>query len=246
MYRLLIVEDEQEQLNALGIIVNKYFPEIEIVKCHTFQNAISHIKESQHTFHFFLLDIDLQEGSEKNGLLLCEHIRRQKRYEYAPVIFVTGYPDKIQYALNKLHCADFITKPYVEDDIYQTLTTQLHSPVTPHPPIIVPDIEGVQYQIQQTDIIYVKAYKKLIHIHTTHDTITTRKYSLISLLKQLSSADFIQCHKNCIINWHYMTNYDKTTQVLHLNTPFVKDILIPIGRTYKKNIEERMHFTNGH
>lgn len=243
MYRLLIVEDDEEQALALETIIKNNFPMIEITTCNSYKTAISPIQNQDTIFHFFFLDVDLQGDSGKDGLTLGECIRSQTRYEYTPIIYVTSYTDKVQYALNQIHCTDFISKPYVPRNIIATLSRLLRAPSIEHAPVTIQDLDGIYYQVQQKDIIYVKSEQKNLVIFTVYDTFTTRSYSLSKMLNHLSLPGLTQCHRSYIVNLNYVKNYDKANLLLNLRQPFGEDFSIAVSRSYQTEIERQLNCT---
>lgn len=241
MYELLIIEDEPSHIETFTHIVEPAFPQIHITKCCTYEEAVRYIDDETLSFHFFFLDIDLHQGDEKNGLILGQHIRSISRYLHIPIIFTAAFSDCIFFTLNELPCANYLVKPYTTEKVCETISLLIDSPATPQPAFLVTDISGIIFQIRSADILFAEACLKMIKIYTPCDTITTRQFSLKSLLGKFTDSSLIQCHKKYIVNIDFLTNYDRTNRMIHIMKKSAKELTLPVGRTYKNNFEEKMH-----
>ena len=103
MYNILVVDDDREIVNAIGIYLKK--ENYKIIKAYNGNEAIKEIKQNE--IHLIILDIMMPE---KDGLETLEEIRKERSI---PVILLSAKSedyDKID-GLN-LGADDYITKPF--------------------------------------------------------------------------------------------------------------------------------------
>ena len=92
---------------------------------------------------------------------------------------------------------------------------------------------GLTSKIRLSQIYYIESLRHQIIIHSINGQVSERK-TLGQLMKDLASHDFIQIHKSYIINKKWIQEIKGQEVVL-------KDLtVLPIGRTYKKNLLKSM------
>ena len=83
VHRVLIVEDDQVQREAVGKLLRS--PDVEIVSAGTAAECLAHLKEN--TFDCMVLDLSLPDAS---GYSLLETLSQEEAYSFPPVIVYTG------------------------------------------------------------------------------------------------------------------------------------------------------------
>ena len=160
-------------------------------------------------------------------------------------MYITSIPDKINAAVNQVHCHNYILKPYSAEDILSAIHELLKTPLAEPAPLHLCDTNGIYYKIHEKDLMYIEALGKQMHIHAVssgmpHEsknsisTFTTNQYRLMELGKMLS-GNFIQCHRKYIVNVNFIQSYDKTDNSIRLANQS-----IPVGRKYKEDFERRL------
>jgi DNA-binding LytR/AlgR family response regulator len=111
--KVVIIEDEKPAVDKLLAMLDKYDPEIEIVK------IISSVEESVNWFSqpgsntdLVFLDIQLSDG---NSFEIFERIEI-----YKPVIFITAYNEFAIKAF-QVNSIDYLLKPLQYDELYRSL-----------------------------------------------------------------------------------------------------------------------------
>lgn len=236
MLTVLIVEDNIIQLTAIETILKNNFNDIRVLKAADYSTALSFIQTEQ--IQLFLLDIELDiYNPQADGIELGQYIRTLKSHEFTPILFITSIPDKISDALNKVHCYNYILKPYSAEDLIHSINTLIGSPFITEQPLRLKDLNGIHFNVNIEDILHVTTSKKTLIITTTLTNYKTRDLSLEQLLKKLPNI-FIQCHRSHIINLSKVTQYDKTLRFIALNNN--TSTSIPVGKIYKKILEEKL------
>jgi len=105
--KVVIIEDEPLSQEELKDLLNKYFPEIDVVK------TLSSVKEgiewlSENTVDLLFMDIQLKDGI---SFEIFEHLEIK-----TPVIFVTAYDE---YAIRafKENSIGYLLKPIIDEDL---------------------------------------------------------------------------------------------------------------------------------
>jgi DNA-binding NtrC family response regulator len=108
---LLIIEDEQDMRNGLKRMLGRHFDDLEILTAPDAENGLLQIKEF--SIDLVLLDIKMPGMS---GLELLDQLSTTA--PWLTVIMMTGF-GSIETAVEaiKLGAYDFITKPFIKDDI---------------------------------------------------------------------------------------------------------------------------------
>lgn len=235
MYTLLIVDDDQYQLKYLADIIRINFQNIfTVIEACDFDSALEGI--SKFNFDIFILDINLsQEQEEKNGITLGMKIRTISKYFYSPIIYITAMIDKMQVAINELHCFSYILKPSNDEDIIHSIVSALNSPVIKEQCISFDTINGDHISITESAITYIDSNEKNINIHTCDNFFQTKNFTL-EKIESLMLHSSVRCHKKYIVNIKYINNYDRTNRLIRCN-----NVSIPIGRSYKLNFENKFN-----
>ncbi|NRR93424.1 response regulator transcription factor [Winogradskyella undariae] len=210
--KILIVEDEV-------LIADHIF---EILEEESFNNLkIVHDKESAkiEMMHFLpdiiLMDINLD--GENSGIELSK-IKNKN----AALIFLTGQYDALLMSKAlKTNPDAYLTKPIKRVDVLASINLAYIKKQVKT--LQIKDGHDTVY-VQFDHIIYVVADGNYIDIHTENKKYTLRQ-SLNTFSEQLSSETFVKTHRSYIVN---KTKVERVSS----NSIFIKDIEIPLSRTY--------------
>lgn len=238
MYRILVVEDDKEQLSALCHILENYNENFVIQTADNYHSALALITTIK--FDLFFLDLKLEEtwNTAEDGLQLGIKIRSIPTYLYTPIVYITSVPEMIQQALSDTSCFRYILKPYTALDIENCLNLLLHSPLVAPPTFTFTNYWGGTLRILENDILYFSPYiNHRLYIVTANGTYETLDYTMEQLEHALRHS-FFRCHRKYLININKITTYDRTHHTIYLDTQ-----PIPLGRSHKTKFEElwRMH-----
>lgn len=105
---ILVVEDNEQIIEALEFLLKKHGYNVNIVK--TKKEAISYIEKQK--FDLVLLDVQLPDGT---GFEICKYI---KQISDIPVIFLTGRNEEMNvvYGLD-IGADDYIVKPFGNNEL---------------------------------------------------------------------------------------------------------------------------------
>lgn len=226
MKKILIVEDMKDQALGLQNILSNYSQDLDIIIASSYSEA-SQIIHEQDDFSLFFLDIQLSENvtSACDGVSLGLEIRDAKRYLHTPIIYVTSYSNRIQDALNKVHCFAFLYKPYSPQDVTNLLDELLSCQKSVQSLQLKIDT-SIYANVELSQLIYVQAQGHYLLYKTTNGVYTSRQYNMKQLLQELPN-NFIRCHKSYIINKNFILNTDTVNQYVQLKD---HKYSIPLGK----------------
>ena len=108
MQTILIVEDDTLQLHALQNSIQQAYPDWTIhtaTDIDTAQTFLNSSLDDNNFYSMFLLDINLVEGtSDESGFELAKSIRACSVYFKTPILFLTSFQNKTNFALSTFHC----------------------------------------------------------------------------------------------------------------------------------------------
>lgn len=211
MYKVIIVDDETSGRNVLEILIERHFPEMEVVgSCDNIEDASNLIMNVRP--HIALLDIKMPDGG---GFAL---LSRFKIIPFA-VIFVTAHEEFALKAL-KMSAADYLLKPANRTDLeiafekaklalqqkehnQSGLQISLQNVFSDEKILVLNKYSGENIPVK--DIIYIEADSNYSIIYTNKKSITTSK--TLKELDEILCADdqqLIRIHKSYIINFNYL------------------------------------------
>ncbi len=219
MIKAILIDDEEECLNALAYDLRNYCPEIEIVDiCQGGKKGIKSIHK--HKPDMVFLDIDMPIISGFDLLEMVGDI-------YFSVVFTTAY-DKYALKAFRISATDYLLKPIDKDELkaaIKKVETQ-QSIKSPQDQvkfllnqlkaldddnvkkIALPTLEGTEF-INLKDIIYCEADGAYSFVYF----IDRKKLYISKTLRYLEQAlcdyHFFRVHNSYIVNIDYMQKYVK-------------------------------------
>ena len=237
MQRILIVEDDVNQLNMLQTGIQQNYPVWEVDCASTLKEALNLLTVSLHTkqtYSLFLLDVQLApDTTERGGFILASEIRKHTLYFTTPLLFLTSISDENQFALSNFHCYNYISKPYKIDDIIQQIEQMTLTGYLKETSLFVKDEFQISHNISIDSILFIESAGHIKTIYTSDAKITTRTGTMDSLEKVLGTG-FCRCHKKCIVNLARIENYDATNRCITISKH-----TISVGRAYRNTFKEK-------
>ena len=229
MKQIVLVEDVLTQAKALKSIIQSHIPNVQIAIASNAADAL-HLIQTLPSIDLFFLDIALLEDYNKknDGITLGLEIRSINKYINTPIIYVTSYTNRIQEAINTVHCFGFLYKPYTPSDVTNLLDSifQLEKK---EQTLLLKIESSVYFNLDLSSLLFVNAEGKYMTYQTLDCSHTSRQYTMKQLEKQLP-ANFIRCHKSYIINKDYMKNFDTVNHYIQM---YHTSKLIPVTRTFQ-------------
>lgn len=185
----------------------------------------------------FFIDIHLIDG---NGIELAKEIRNIKKYQFVPIVFISGIRTKEMEAFHDIHCYDYILKPYTRKDIeniMMRIMVDYFEQEKADKKYLNLEYKGLKQQILLKDIIIVESINRRIFIRTKHEEIKYKQINIIQFVEKLPDY-FIQIHQSIIVNKDYIEKIDITGSCIKLSGIAES---IPIGVSYRKKVGELIH-----
>jgi len=231
---ILIVEDIREQRNYLIENASKFNSGIRIYSTDSKSEALEIVKDND--IGAFFIDIQLTDG---NGIDLAKEIRKIKKYQFTPIVFITGVRTKEMEAFHDVHCYDYILKPYTRktiSDIMARIMVDYFDPGRDEIQYLSLDFKGVKQRIVVKDIVMVESRNRRIFIRTQYEEIKYKYLNITQFAKELNDQ-FLQIHQSILINCDYIEKIDMAHNYIKLKG--LPDC-VPIGVSYKKKVGEQI------
>jgi DNA-binding LytR/AlgR family response regulator len=221
-------DDEIDRLTTLSFA--KLYPFLHITGCFSTPGEVLGLVKKNKP-DVLLLDIDMPGMS---GLTL-----RQQLLDIPACIFVTSYPDFAVESF-ELSVLDFIVKP-LKADRFELAMRRLEEYLLIRQKAELLDFtlgtdslfikDGHEHiKIQLHEVLYLEALKDYTSIVTAK-----KKYCVLSslgnLLKEKTFRTFIRIHRSYAVQKHFIKK-------ITAKEVMVNDILLPVGRSYKDNLEQ--------
>lgn len=164
--RILLVDDEPLELEQLRYLIHERYPLWEIYEAE--DAAVAKRLLNLHNFQLALIDIHLPGD---NGLQLCTFVRNNFT---TACIVITAFQD-FDYARQsiKLQVMDYLTKPVIEKELYQSLSSFITNYGTDKfSPDILQVLEYIQNNYAQK--LSLQHLAGIIHVSPTY---LSRKFS---------------------------------------------------------------------
>src|SRR5215210_4734695 len=216
MIKAILVDDEVHCLDTLGMLLEEYCPEVQILdKCTSAEDAIDSIEERTPALVF--LDIEMPS---MNGFEMLEHF---PKIPFA-VIFTTGYD---QYAIKAIHfnALDYLLKPIDPEELvaavhkvqsqshlpsleqFQMLLHQLQHKENEFKKLAIPTSEGFEL-VPVDQILYCEANNNYSFVFLKNKRKMVACRSLKEVEGQLQHFSFfLRVHYSYLINLNEVTKY---------------------------------------
>jgi len=247
MYNILILEDDCIQLITLSEIIKQSSKDYRVYEATSTREALSIAMEER--IDLFYLDVNLKEES---GLKFAEELRKIEGYKLTWIIFVTIYKDYMLSAFKKIHCYDYILKPYNKESIQRVTKrllsesrTQIAVTEISEKFIIVP-IRNIEVKIYVHEIVFVEVFIRTSIIHTTNGSFTIDYLSLKKLNSMIEDKKILQSHRSYLVNISYINKIEKTNDKTSCKIYFYNtDKTALLGNSYKKCIMDKFNNVAG-
>ncbi|MCG8700309.1 MAG: LytTR family DNA-binding domain-containing protein [Bacteroidales bacterium] len=227
----ITIEDEPLAEEKLLDFIERT-PFLEVIK--TFDNAIEaigYLKEN--SIDLIFLDIQMKGLT---GIQFMEVLKNK------PQIIITSAYNEYALKCYEFSVTDYLLKPYSFERFIQAVDKALsnipgkeNSQTIPHDYIFI----KTEYRIEKVllnDILYVEGMKDYVRLITDKQKIMSLM-SMKSLLKILPENCFVRTHKSFIVAINKIESIER-------NRIKIKDQLIPVGDTYKKDFYQKIGLNN--
>ena len=214
--KIMIVDDEAGCRESIEFILNKHFPQVNIV-AQASSVAEASEKLSANEVDLLLLDIELGDGTAFDLL-------EQLEDDHCDVIFTTAYD---HYAIKAIQFSafDYLLKPIDPDELKSTLERYLekrsrngdsgekinhliHNLRSEKKKLAIPDMEGFVF-IDVDDIIRCQSDGSYTRFYLTSGEKILASKSLGEYEGMLNGETFYRVHRSSLINLSHIKKYIK-------------------------------------
>lgn len=235
---VLIIEDDKTCLEALAEMTRTCEAAGAVFCVDNSAEAYKYATEED--IDLFLIDIVLDKNklNDVSGIVFADRIRKQARYSFTPIIFITSLVDEQMTAFHRLHCFDYIEKPFDLKKVRVLIEKALMYPISEDQDkdVLYYKKEGVLFALNVEEIKYIETHMKIVVVHTVNEKIEIPYVTNRQLLKDLPRKYFIQCSRNVILNRKYIEYIDKTNQIVKIRN----DGQVNIGGKMRKKFFEEL------
>lgn len=236
---ILVLEENKMAANKVASVVKTMSVPSKILMTDSMSNALEIM--TTNAIDVFIFDIDL---TAEKGVLFLHELR--KLYPLSPVIIVSGFDD-FEYkvaAFNKFKIFAYVDKPYEFRSLVAEIEKALDVAKLVNNRMIkfkrqnyvktyfTKDIYCIQRLPQGKKRMKVTAYDETIE-YTSSEEFPIRSGLDEVLNKFEHSQDIVRCHQSWLVNPKYIRGYDVNEEELIL----VNNIKVPLGQTYRQNVE---------
>lgn len=234
MLHVLVLEDERTSLEALEKILTEYSPEICVHKASSYQEAKDRL-DMDIRFGLFLLDVNLRgrDREDIGGIIFAREVRERFQYTFTPIVMVTSVGAMEMQAYRELHCYQYLMKPYLREDVEGILKKILDKEKQEKPPTLVVKKDGINYQVNCGEILYIEAVPRGCCLHMKKENWNVPYVTLKQMLLKLPENMFVQCHRMFAVNRQEVEYYDTVNRIVKMKGCNDK---VEIGVTYKPEI----------
>lgn len=224
MIKAIAIDDEPLALKIIEHFCRQTdFIELEKTFTKT-DEALRHLKK----FPVELLFLDIQMPG-KNGIDFYKQLNGETL-----VIFTTAFSEYAVEGFN-INALDYLLKPFSLERFMQAAEKakkEIHSKrnTIEHNHLLI-RADYKLHRIEFDDIMLIEGLDDYIRIHLKNKTALTARLSMKSILEKLPEAMFVRVHRSYIVPVKKVKSlYNKTIQI--------EDFVIPIGDTYKDEINK--------
>ena len=204
--KIVICDDNLNIISEIKEMLNEYSAIKNIpLEISAFDNGIA-VLDSNENYNIAILDVEMPD---MNGIALGEELR--KRNKQIVLIYLTAHSQYLDSALN-LNAARFFEKPIDKDRFFSGMDNALERIDNTTINFFIRD-DKTQVRITAESIIYIEISHRKTKVVTEDKTYFTT-HTLDYFKDKLVSSIFAQPHKSYIINFNFITAYERDEIVL--------------------------------
>ena len=239
MAGILVLEDDNVSRIALVSMLGKLGEEVRVDAASDLKEA-EELLDSGKNYDLFLLDVNLsrEDREDASGITFAEKVRAVMKYELTPIVMLTSVSALEMEAYRKIHCYQYILKPYEETEVCRVVRKVLAHTRSYEKPFIIVKKNGINYKILCEDIVFCKAIPRGVCIYLKTEQMEIPYLSIRQLLDKLPKNGFIQCHRMFVVNQDFVKYYDLVNQRIQMEGYPDR---IDIGVTYKAEVRRLLN-----
>lgn len=203
---IVVCDDSLNIINEIKEMLNEYSAIKNVpLEISAFDNGKSVI-DSNENYNIAILDVEMPD---MNGIALGEELR--KRNKQIVLIYLTAHSQHLDSALN-LNAARFFEKPIDKDRFFSGMDNAIERIDNTTINFFIRD-DKTQVRVTAESIVYIEISHRKTKVVTEDKTyFTTHTFDYFK--DRLVSSIFAQPHKSYIINFNFITAYERGEIVL--------------------------------
>ena len=203
---IVVCDDSLNIINEIKEMLNEYSAIKNVpLEISAFDNGNAVI-DSNENFNIAILDVEMPD---MNGIALGEELR--KRNKQIVLIYLTAHSQYLDSALN-LNAARFFEKPIDKDRFFSGMDNAIERIDNTTINFFIRD-DKTQVRITAESIVYIEISHRKTKV-VTEDKVYFTTHTLDYFKDRLVSSIFAQPHKSYIINFNFITAYERGEIVL--------------------------------
>ena len=246
MYKIAICDDEKEILKKISEKIESVFQQKDIQATYYEINDSRVLMEllKKENMDVLFLDIDMPY---LNGMDIAGYINEQGLHTI--LVFVTSH-DALVYQTFAYRPFGFIRKSYIEEEIDELIERiekefidrkqeLILAKGTEIVRILINDIVYIESEGNYLNIYIYKNYPEQLATDTKEYKCHVIKYreTMTNMEKELVHKGFIRCHKGYLVNGNYIEKFKSSEIEINYKE---ETKLIPVGRSYEKDVRKKM------
>ena len=204
--KIVVCDDNLNIVNEIKKMLNEYSAVRNVpLEISAFDNGNA-VLDSNDNYNIAILDVEMPD---MNGIALGEELR--KRNKQIVLIYLTAHSQYLDSALN-LNAARFFEKPIDKDRFFSGIDNAIERIDNTTINFFIRD-DKTQVRVTAESIIYIEISHRKTKVVTEDKTYFTT-HTLDYFKDKLVSSIFAQPHKSYIINFNFITAYERDEIVL--------------------------------
>ena len=250
MISSIIIDDEQNSVDVLEKLINRFFKDqVEVVsEFNNLNDAVQYLNVNSVDLVFLDMKLDFN-----SGLDLLYQFKDQKDFE---VICVTAYKE---YAIEALRCSafDYLLKPvnYVEliSAVKRLQAKNNQSKLEKSEAGVEKDEANIEkrrdsiafpskngFKIEKlSSIIYCEAKGNYAQVHLYPKSQILISKTLKKLEDMIDHPDFFRIHKSYYINMNYIVSYNRSENIVELKNGMYLPVSVRKNESFVKKLVSR-------
>lgn len=230
---IAICDGNSRDAGILEEYIRRSLPDAEITKLTRSQQLLKRMTENPDQFQLIFMETEF-EGD--NGLWVAQKIRKLNKK--VGIIFVTESEKYYRQAFD-VFALQYLLKPLVYEKvekIFRFLDTnaQRYCDTLIEERSVCFRYRSQFYTIRHSDIQYISSSLHTVNFHMDDGGVIRCRGKLSDFEDQLKGSSFLRCHQS------FFVNMSKTIG-MKADGFIMKDIVVPISRTYLKETQKQYH-----
>ena len=215
MLKTVLIDDEQNALEALEWKLNRYVEDLEIIKCNSPLEGIEIIEKERPDLVFLDIEMPEMDGFE---------LLKQLNYKGFQLIFTTAH-DEFALKAIKVSAIDYLLKPVDKDELITAIEKvkvskkeskledkleSLFTNINTKGDKINISADGKVYLLEKDDVIMLKSDKSYTTVFLKDDRSILVSKTLKEVEKKFNFQQFFRVHNSYLINVNHVKEYLKS------------------------------------